>query len=186
MGVWHREQDGGRLVRLARLGRARGAARNGTPRGPLVGDCPPACRSRDFDSRRRSADHSREGGAVPHLVRPRICLAFRDPARRGRHRRAEDLRMATRHQGGYVRVTLRDTSGRSDYVALAAVAVMGVSAAYEAAVALKWIPLGTVPGEGARFEGVFLAAGGLAMLAGVVTSLFLGVANRRWTPGVLF
>jgi hypothetical protein len=62
---------------------------------------------------------------------------------------------------------------------------MGVAAVYEAAVALKWIPVGTVAGEGARFEGVFLTAGGLAMLAGVVTSLFLAVANRRWTPGVL-
>jgi len=73
----------------------------------------------------------------------------------------------------------------ADYVALAAVAVMAVSAAYEAAVALKWIPVGRVSGEGARFEGIFLAAGGLAMLAGIITSLFLAVANRRWTPGVL-
>jgi hypothetical protein len=73
---------------------------------------------------------------------------------------------------------------RADYVALAGVAVIGVSAVYEAAVALKWIPVGAVPGEGARFEGVFLAAGALAMLAGIVTSLFLARANRRWTPGV--
>ena len=72
-----------------------------------------------------------------------------------------------------------------DYVALAAVAVMGVSAVYEAAVAMKWIPVGTVSGEGARFEGAFLAAGGLAMLAGIVSSLFLASANCRWTPGAL-
>lgn len=93
--------------------------------------------------------------------------------------------MAPRRPGGRVRVALRDTWGRADYVALAAVAVMGASAAYEAAVALKWIPVGTVSGKGARFEGVFLAAGGLAMLTGIVTSLLLAVANRRWTPGVL-
>lgn len=62
---------------------------------------------------------------------------------------------------------------------------MGISALYEAAVALKWIPVGTVSGEGARFEGVFLVAGGVAMLAGIITSLFLASANRRWTPGVL-
>jgi hypothetical protein len=76
------------------------------------------------------------------------------------------------------------TLSRADYIALAAVAVMSVSAIYEAAVALKWIPVGT-SGEGARFEGIFLAAGGLAMLAGVVTALFLARANHRWTPGVL-
>ena len=79
----------------------------------------------------------------------------------------------------------RRAFSRADYVALAAVAVMGVSAVYEAAVALKWIPVGTVSGEGARFEGAFLAAGGLAMLAGIVTALFLASANRRRTPGVL-
>lgn len=74
---------------------------------------------------------------------------------------------------------------RAYYVALAAVAVMAVSAAYEAAVALKWIPVGTVSGEGARFEGVFMVAGGLAMLAGVVASLFFFRTNRTSTPGVL-
>ena len=93
--------------------------------------------------------------------------------------------MAPGHAGGDVRVALSDTGSRADCVALAAVAVMGVSAAYDAAVALKWIPVGTVSGEGARFEGIFLAAGGLAMLVGTITSLFLARANRRWTPGVL-
>ena len=49
---------------------------------------------------------------------------------------------------------------RVNYVALAAVIPMGIAAVYEAAVALKWIPVGTVSGEGARFEGVFMVAGG--------------------------
>jgi hypothetical protein len=79
-------------------------------------------------------------------------------------------------------VTLR----LADQIALAAVVVMGIAAVYEAAVALEWIPVGTVSGEGARFEGVFMVAGGLAMLAGIITSLFLVRANRRSMPGVLF
>jgi len=74
---------------------------------------------------------------------------------------------------------------RADYLALAAVIVMAIAAAYEAAVALRWIPVGKVPGEGARFEGVFLFPGWVAMLAGFFIALFLAVANRRWTPGVL-
>lgn len=73
---------------------------------------------------------------------------------------------------------------RVDYFALGAVVVMGVSAVYEAAVALKWIPVGRLSGEGARFEGFFLLAGWLAMLCGFVVSLVLAVANRRWTPGL--
>jgi hypothetical protein len=73
---------------------------------------------------------------------------------------------------------------RADYVALGAVTAMVIAAAYETAIALRWIPLGTQPDEGARFEWFFLIAGGLAMLTGVVVSLLLAVANRRWTPGL--
>ena len=73
---------------------------------------------------------------------------------------------------------------RADYVALGSVAAMAVAALYEAAIALQWIPVGDVSGEGARFEGLFLAAGAFAMLTGVVVSLFLAWANRRHTPGV--
>jgi hypothetical protein len=74
---------------------------------------------------------------------------------------------------------------RADFFALAVVVVMAIATAYEAAVALRWIPVGRLPGEGARFEGVFLFAGWVAMLAGFFIALFLAVANRRWTPGVL-
>ena len=74
---------------------------------------------------------------------------------------------------------------RANGIALFAVVVMAIAAAYEAAVALRWIPVGQVQGEGARFEAVFLAAGGLAMLVGFVVALFLAAAKRRWTPGVL-
>ena len=71
-----------------------------------------------------------------------------------------------------------------DLVAVAVVGVMAVAALYEAAVALQWIPVGDLPGEGARFEGFFLFAGWLAMLSGFVISLVLAVVNHRWTPGL--
>jgi hypothetical protein len=64
------------------------------------------------------------------------------------------------------------------------VSVIGVAAVYEAAVAFRWIPVGDVPDEGARFEWFFLIAGGLAMLTGLVVCLFLGAEKRRSTPGV--
>ena len=73
---------------------------------------------------------------------------------------------------------------RLDWLAAGVVLVIVIASAYEAAVALQWLSVGQLPGEGARFEGVFMAAGALAMLAGFVVSLLLAVANRRATPGV--
>ena len=78
----------------------------------------------------------------------------------------------------------RPALSRTDYVALGAAIAMAVAAVFETAVALQWIPVGDLPGEGARFEGFFLLAGWVAMLAGFVVSLVLAVANRRWTPGL--
>ncbi len=52
------------------------------------------------------------------------------------------------------------------------------AAIYEAAVALQWIPLGTVPGDGARFEGVVIASALAAMLAGIILSLVLAAQGR--------
>ena len=72
-----------------------------------------------------------------------------------------------------------------DWIALAVVVVIGVAAAYEAAVALQWIPIGRLSGEGGRFEGIFLAAGWLGLLTGFLVSIVLAAANRRFTPGVL-
>jgi len=73
----------------------------------------------------------------------------------------------------------------SDWIALVVVVVIGFAAAYEAAVALQWIPVGRLPGEGGRLEGIFLAAGWLALLAAFFVSIVLAVANRRLSPGVL-
>jgi hypothetical protein len=71
-----------------------------------------------------------------------------------------------------------------DWIALVVVLVIAVAAAFEAAVALQWIPVGMLPGEGGDFEGVFLAAGAFAMFAGWFLTFFLAIANRRGTPGV--
>jgi hypothetical protein len=47
-------------------------------------------------------------------------------------------------------------------------ALLAAGALYEAAVALKWIPLGSLPGEGPAGEGFLLGPASLAMLVGVV------------------
>jgi hypothetical protein len=60
------------------------------------------------------------------------------------------------------------------------------AAAYEAAVALEWIPVGTDPGENARFEGIVMASADLAILAGIVISLVLAAQDRRAVPAALF
>jgi hypothetical protein len=60
------------------------------------------------------------------------------------------------------------------------------AAAYEAAVALEWIPVGTDPGENARFEGIVMASADLAILAGIVISLVLAARDRRAVPAALF
>jgi hypothetical protein len=60
------------------------------------------------------------------------------------------------------------------------------AAAYEAAIALEWIPLGTDPGEGARYEGLVMALAAIAMLAGVIVSLVLAARLRRSVPASFF
>jgi hypothetical protein len=70
--------------------------------------------------------------------------------------------------------------------ALLIVLVLAGAGVYEAGVALEWIPLGTDPGEGARYEGFVMAAAAIAMVAGVVVSLMLAVRDRRAFPAALF
>ena len=64
--------------------------------------------------------------------------------------------------------------------------VLAGAAAYEAAVALGWIPVGSQPGDGARFEGFVLVSAAIAMVAAVVVSLILGARGRTSTPAALF
>ena len=69
---------------------------------------------------------------------------------------------------------------------LAILLVLAAAALYEAAVALEWIPVGTQPGEGARFEGVVMVSAVVAMFAGIVVSLVLGARGRPSLAGSLF
>ena len=59
------------------------------------------------------------------------------------------------------------------------------SAAYEAAIALQWIPVGTEPGDNARFEGLVISLALLAFLGGIVISIGLAVRDRRSVVGAL-
>jgi hypothetical protein len=77
-----------------------------------------------------------------------------------------------------VRFTRRD--------ALLIVLVLAGAAVYEAGIALEWIPLGTEPGEGARYEGFVMVAAAIALLAGVVVSLMLAARKRRTVPAAFF
>ena len=75
---------------------------------------------------------------------------------------------------------------RTRFLELAVLLALFGAAAYEAAVALEWIPVGTLPGESARFEGVVMASAFIALLAGVVISLVLAAMDRRSVPAALF
>jgi hypothetical protein len=59
------------------------------------------------------------------------------------------------------------------------------AAAYEAAVALEWIPVGAQPGEGARYEGAVLVAAVFAMLAGIVLSIVLAARGETRASAAL-
>jgi hypothetical protein len=56
---------------------------------------------------------------------------------------------------------------RREVLAPVLAAILFVAALYELAVALKWIPLGSVPGAGPSGEGFFLSTAALGMLIGV-------------------
>jgi hypothetical protein len=71
-------------------------------------------------------------------------------------------------------------------LALAIVVAIGVAAAFEAAVALQWVSVGTLPGERARYEGFVMAMGAIATLTGVGLSLVLATRRARATPAVAF
>jgi hypothetical protein len=75
---------------------------------------------------------------------------------------------------------------RSGYLELVVLVVILGAATYEAAVALEWIPVGTLPGESARFEGVVLTSALLALVVGIVISLILARTDRRSVPAALF
>jgi hypothetical protein len=75
---------------------------------------------------------------------------------------------------------------RLRFLELAVLLVLLGAAAYEAAVALQWIPVGTEPGDTARFEGIVRGLAVLALLAGIVISVVLAVRDRWSVSAALF
>ena len=65
-------------------------------------------------------------------------------------------------------------------------AVLVAGAAYETAVALGWISLGTQPGDGPPFEALVLVAALIAMLVGALVSFALSTEGRCSTFVALF
>jgi hypothetical protein len=65
-------------------------------------------------------------------------------------------------------------------------AVLAAGTAYETAVALGWISLGTQPGDGPPFEGLVLVAALIAMLVGALVCLALSDGRRSTTTVALF
>jgi hypothetical protein len=65
-------------------------------------------------------------------------------------------------------------------------AVLAAGAAYETAVALGWISLGTQPGDRPPFEPLVLVAALLAMLVGALVSWGISADGRCSTPVALF
>ena len=74
----------------------------------------------------------------------------------------------------------------SRYFELAVLVVLVGATAYEAAVAVKWIPVGSLPGENARFEGIVMAPALVALVAGIVISLVRAARDRRSILAALF
>ena len=68
----------------------------------------------------------------------------------------------------------------------AILAVLAAGAAYEAAVALGWISLGTQPGDGPPIEGLVLFAAVIAMFVGALVSFALSTDGRCSTSVALF
>ena len=67
-------------------------------------------------------------------------------------------------------------SPRGEAVAWASVTVLLAATLFEALVAVEIVPLGDVPGEGARGGGIVFAAALVAMLAGAALALALALA----------
>ena len=75
---------------------------------------------------------------------------------------------------------------RFRFLELSVLVVLVGAAAYEAAIAVAWIPVGSQPGENARFEGLVMALALLALGAGFVIALLLATLNRRSVRAALF
>jgi hypothetical protein len=70
------------------------------------------------------------------------------------------------------------TRRRRELLTLVLLVLIVGGAAYEGAIALEWISIGDVPGEGAPAEGAILSVAVLAVLAGIGVSVFASHGNR--------
>jgi hypothetical protein len=75
---------------------------------------------------------------------------------------------------------------RLRFLELSVLVVLVGAAAYEAAIAFAWIPVGSQPGENARFEGLVMGLALVALGAGFVIALLLATLNRRSAQAALF
>ena len=78
------------------------------------------------------------------------------------------------------------TAWRGSRATLVILAVLAAAAAYETAIALGWISLGTQPGDRPLFEALVLVAALLAMLVGAVVAFALSTEGRCSTSVALF
>jgi hypothetical protein len=79
---------------------------------------------------------------------------------------------------GAVRTILAISKGAS--MGWAVVLVLFAASAYEAAVALEWISMGTLPGQEAPGQDVVTTAAFVALLIGIVATLVSRRILRRW------
>jgi hypothetical protein len=82
-----------------------------------------------------------------------------------------------------VRTIIAISKGAS--IGWAVVVVLLAAAAYEAAVALEWISMGSQPGDDAPGQGVVTIAAFLALLTGIVATLVSRRILRRWPASLV-
>jgi hypothetical protein len=75
---------------------------------------------------------------------------------------------------------------RFRFLELVVLLVLLGATAYEAAIALEWIPVGTDPDGNARFEWLVMTAADFALLAGMIMVVVLAIRDRRSGAAALF
>ena len=111
--------------------------------------------------------------AVPERVRGYRHLELDASAETASTQRSHGLSLA-----GTVRTILAISKGAS--IGWAVVLVLFAAAAYEAAVALEWISMGSLPGREAPGQAVVTIAAFLALVTGIVATLVSRRILHRW------
>jgi hypothetical protein len=116
--------------------------------------------------------------AVPERVRGLRHLELDASAEAASTQRGHVLSLT-----GTVRTILAISKGAS--IGWAVVLVLFAAAAYEAAVALEWISMGSQPGDDAPGQGVVTIAAFLALLTGIVATLVSRRILHRWPAALV-